>query len=67
MLGLAGSEIAPVVEGETMIMVIAKMGEARLGAEVQVTVKNTKDDLVSFARDAMPVINRLGCNAARTA
>ncbi|MGA2866160.1 MAG: DUF1553 domain-containing protein [Verrucomicrobiota bacterium] len=67
--GIAGLEkggiITPVADGETTIMVIAKMGEARLGTEVRATVKNTKDDSVFFLREVMPAVSRLGCNAAQ--
>jgi len=57
--------VRAVGEGETSVMVIAKLGDARIGGQFQVTVKNAKDESVSFLRDVMPAISRLGCNAAQ--
>ncbi|MGO8930020.1 MAG: DUF1553 domain-containing protein [Limisphaerales bacterium] len=60
-----GGLITAVGDGETTVLVIAKLGDARLGTEVQATVKNTKDDSVFFLRDVMAAVSRLGCNAAQ--
>jgi hypothetical protein len=56
--------VTPISDGQTTIVVTAQAGGATLTAEVQVAVKHAKRDSADFLHDVMPLVSRLGCNAA---
>lgn len=54
--------VEPVSDGETTISVIVKAGDSSTSTEAHVTVKDSKNDSVSFINDVTPLANTLGCN-----
>ena len=57
--------VKPAADGQTAISVVAKAGDETVTAEARVTVEDSQHESFSFVDGVMPLMNELGCNAAK--
>ena len=57
--------VRPVGDGDVTITVIAKLGDSTASAQVVASVKDARNESAYFLRDVVPLLTKLGCNAAQ--